>query len=152
MMKRPLLCAALALALLCALPAAPQDGGYWRASSSNAKSTTGDIAFSSSRLVINFAGFPLAQIRALKPTEATLLFDLDNAGGSGDLYRLDIPATKQFLHHNTLCGSEDAQWVVTWVQGRTLQLAIFSGAAMPQLTPEVLTNDAALCGVFTYTR
>jgi hypothetical protein len=63
---------------------------------------------------------------------------------------LNIPADKRFLHKNTLCGSEVTQWMVTYVEGRTLHVAFFSGNDMPLLTAEALTNSTDVCGLFSY--
>jgi hypothetical protein len=148
--------AALALAFslcgaLCAV--AQQDSGYWRAASSNALAITGDIHIGAAKLTINYANFPLAQIRVLKPAEVSAVFDADsNTSISGDLYRLNVPAEKRFLRHNTLCGSDDTQWMVTYVSGRNLQVAFFSGSQMPVLTVEALDHASTLCGSFTYAR
>lgn len=153
-MKSPIL---TALLLLLALPAAAQDKGYWRASSNTATSITGDITLSAVKLSVNFAPFPLAEIRPLQPAEINALFNADAAtqnavSGSGNLYRLNIPGSKHFLHKNTLCGSDDVQWMATWASGRTLQVAFFSGSDMPVLKPEVIANATNLCGTFTYAR
>ncbi len=146
-------CAAALLAFAASLPAAAQDAGYWRAASTNAVAITGDIRITADRITINFATFPLAQIRALKPEEASAVFDADsNANFTGNLYRLDIPADKQFLHRNTLCGSDDTQWMVTYTAGRTLQVAFFSAPAMPVLTVDALSHASNLCGIFDYSR
>lgn len=155
-MKRPLL-AALVLVACATLPATAQDTGYWRAASNTASSTTGDISIAGAKLTINFVSFPLAEIRALQPVEINALFNPDAAtpnaiSGSGHLYRLSIPGTKRFLHKNTLCGSDDVQWMATWTSGRTLQMALFSGSDMPVLKPEVLINTTSICGTFTYSR
>ncbi|HEX4155360.1 MAG TPA: hypothetical protein VHY48_07085, partial [Acidobacteriaceae bacterium] len=132
MKQRRLLFAALVCTLLFTLAAVAQESGYWRASSTSAKSITGDVSFSSLKVSFNYSAFTIAQIRTLQPAEAAALFSADNtAPGAGNLYRVDIPASKHFLHHNSLCGSEDTAWVITWVQGHTLQLALFSGAALP---------------------
>jgi hypothetical protein len=148
----PFLVAALApLALSSALRA--QDTGYWRAASNNALAITGDIHISADKLTINYANFPLAQIRTLKPAEASAVFDADNNGSiRGNLYRLNVPADRRFLHHNTLCGSDDTQWMATYGSGRTLQVAFFSGAEMPLLTVDALAHAEYLCGTFSYVR
>jgi hypothetical protein len=133
--------------------AAQQDKGYWTAASSNALAITGDVRISDARLTINYANFPLAQIRALKPDEAAAVFDADsNTAVSGKLYRLSVPAEKQFLHHNTLCGSDDTEWMVTYTSGRSLQLAFFSGTDAPALTIDALAHSSSLCGTFSYAR
>jgi hypothetical protein len=135
------------------MTAAAQEGGYWRAESSTTRSITGDVALSTEKISINYSGFVIARIRDLKPGEIIAAFDADNgAGGSGGLYRLSIPASKKFLHRNTLCGDEDTQWMATYVAGPSLHLAFFSGQKEPVLTPDALANAVNLCGVFSYVR
>ena len=153
-MKRfKLLSVVFACALSCSLPAGAQDAGYWRAESTTAKHITGDVALSDEKISINFSTYWIAQIRTLTPAEISAAFNADaNAPGSGSLYRLSIPSSKKLLHKSTLCGPEDTQWLVTYSTGRTLQLAFFSTSQMPVLTPEALTNNSNLCGVFGYTR
>jgi hypothetical protein len=148
--------ACLAFAFSHSVPAqgrSPLDQGYWRPASNTAHSITGDIAFTDAKITIGFNSYVIAQIRALRPAEAGAAFDADtNAPGNGNLYRTNIPAGKRFLHHNTLCGSDDTQWVATWVTGNTLQVAFFSGEKMPLLTLEALPNSTNLCGTYNYTR
>jgi hypothetical protein len=104
-------------------------------------------------LAINFSSFTIARIRALESGEVSAVFDVDtNIGGRGNLYRLSIPATKKFLHKNTLCGSEDTQWMAAFVSGRILHLAFFSGEKMPVFTPDAMANTTDLCGTFSYAR
>ncbi|MGC1422708.1 MAG: hypothetical protein WA354_00950 [Terracidiphilus sp.] len=143
-----------ALILCCSLPAAAQDRGYWRAVSTNAMAITGDLSISESRLSINLtSAFSIAQIRPLKPAESSAIFDVDlNETGSGYLYRLNVPAAKRFLHHNTLCGSDDTQWMATFVHDRALRVAFFSGTDMPLLTSDALANSTDVCGTYTYSR
>ena len=153
MKRQKLLCAIVAWGLTCSLAGVAQEIGSWRAASSTAKAITGDVALSDEKISINYSGFPMAQIRSLKPEEVGAAFDLESgADRSGNLYRLSIPASKRFLHHNTLCGSEDAQWMVTYVAGHDLQLAFFSGEKMPVLTPEAVANSTNLCGTFSYVK
>jgi len=153
-MKGPFLFGALAgLVLGCAPSASAQEKGYWAASSSTAKSITGDISISDTKVTINFTGFIIAQIRKMGPAEVDAVFASESGGGAnGNLYRLNIPAKQRFLHHNSLCGSDDAQWMVTSVDDRTLRVAFFSGANTPVFTPEALGNSTDLCGTFTYVR
>ncbi len=99
------------------------------------------------------SAFPIAQIRKLDPKEISAAFDgVDAATGSGNLYRLSIPAAKKFLHKNSLCGAEETQWMVTYVSGRSLQLAFFSGATPPLFTSEAIANSTNLCGTYTYAK
>ena len=146
--------AVASLLLVCSLPLAAQDKGYWRAVSSNiANDITGDLSITNDKITINFSAFNIAQIRPLTPTESSAIFDADpGASGSGNLYRLNVPAQKRFLHKNTLCGSDDTQWIATYVQGRALHVAFFSGPDMPVFTPEALANSTDVCGTFSYSR
>lgn len=151
MFKRISLVALIVFA--CSLACRAQDQGYWRAASTNASSITGDIAIAKNHVTIDFTSFLLAPVRVLKTDEVAAAFDADvNAGGNGELYRVSIPAAKRFLHHNTLCGSDDTQWMATYVTGRNLEVAFFSGDTPPVLTMDALSNSTSLCGTFTYAR
>lgn len=153
-MSRGILLGAVAsLMLACSLPLAAQDKGYWHAASSNANDITGDLSITNDKITINFSAFTIAQIRPLQTAESSAVFDADpGAGGSGFLYRLNVPGAKRFLHKNSLCGSDDTQWLATYVEGRSLRIAFFSGADMPVLTPEALANSSDVCGTFSYSR
>jgi hypothetical protein len=132
---------------------AQQDGGYWRAVSQTARSITGDIALSDSRLTINFVGFTISRVRALEASELSAAFNPDpGAQGVANLYRTDIPAGRKFLKKNSLCGSEDTTWMATYISGRSLEVAFFSGGKPPVFTLEAMNNASDLCGIFTYTR
>jgi hypothetical protein len=153
MKRETLLSAVVGLVLVCCMTAGAQDKGYWRAVSSTAKSITGDVALSDEKISINLVSFTIAPIRGLEQAEATALFLPDGtATGSGSLYRLNVPGEKKFLHKNSLCGSDDTQWMVTYVSGRSLQLAFFSGAKPPVFTPDAIANSTDLCGKFGYLR
>jgi hypothetical protein len=146
-------CAIVGLVVACCVSAKAQEAGAWRASSQTAMSVTGDISISDERLFINFYGFPMARIRDLEPGEVSAVFDVDsNAGGRGRLYRLSIPGSRRFLHKNSLCGSEDTQWMAAFVEGRSLHIAFFSGQKMPVFTVEAFANSTDLCGTYTYAR
>ena len=133
--------------------AVAQDKGYWRANGSTAQSITGDVALSDEKIAINLSNFTIAHIRALNSEEVGAVFNPDNiAGASGNLYRLSIPSSKRFLKKNSLCGSEDTQWMVTYVSGRSLQIAFFSGQKPPVFTSDAISNSTDLCGTFSYGR
>ena len=153
-MKVPLLAAALAA--VCAIPcvAQNQDKGMWYAASQSSNTVTGDIVIKDGRLTINLRTFPLAAIRALTPAELSAVFAADASSGPvGNLYRLFVSSSVQFVHHNTLCGSDDTQWMVTYAQGKALQVAFFSGQEMPKLTFDAVNSGSAnLCGTYIYTR
>ena len=137
----------------CFLALAAQEQGSWRAASKTARAVTGDVGFGGEKISINFSSFPVAQIRELQPAEIAAVFASDGtAGGSGNLFRTSIPANKKFISKNTLCGSEETQWVASYVAGKQLQLAFFSGASMPVFTAEAMGSSANLCGTYSYVR
>jgi hypothetical protein len=130
-----------------------QDRGFWSAASTAANSITGDITIGELKVTIDFLTFPLAPIRRLKPVEVSAVFDADvNAGINGMLYRLRVPARQRFLHKSTLCGDEDTQWMATYVTGKTLEVAFFSGDDMPVFTFDAISKSTELCGRFAYAR
>jgi len=152
-MRRVFLPAALAGVLLIVVLCSAQEKGYWRAASSTAASITGDIQISDTKLSINFTNFTLAQIRRLSPAETSTVFPAESSGeATGNLFRLNISAAKRFLHHNSLCGSDDVQWMVTSVAHHTLYVAFMSGTNTPVFTSEAMANSTDLCGTFTYVR
>lgn len=134
--------------------ASAQELGYWRAASSEAKSVTGDVGFSEGKLTIYFSNFDIVRASDLGAAQVSSVFDVDsnNTANKGHLYKVDIPAAKKFLHKNTLCGTEDTQWVAAYVEGRTLHLAFFSGQKAPVFTLDAISNSSALCGAYSYTR
>jgi len=144
--------AALVVVMLSAMSQAQQERGYWRALSKTAQAITGDVDISEYKISLNFYTTALADIRSLSPAEVNAVFGSESAQGPGELYRMSIPGNKKFLHKNTLCGGEDAQWAAVYVSGKTMNLAIFSGAAMPVLTGEAMANATNLCGTFSYVR
>ncbi len=153
MRKTTLLGLAAGLLGTCSLLASAQDKGPWRATSSNATAITGDIGVFDDKLSLTFSTFTIAEIRKLDPAEAAALFSTEtSAPGGGFLYRMDIPATKHFVHKNTLCGNDDTQWMATWLQGRDLHVAFFSGGKSPVMTPDALANSTDVCGLFLYSR
>ena len=130
-----------------------QEKGYWRAASSNANAITGDLSFSATKVTINLENYPIAEIRTLTADEDAAVFDAEpDAGGAGKLFHLRVPAEQKFAHHNTLCGTEDTQWMVTYVENKTLRVAFFSGDTAPALTVDALANSTDVCGIFTYAR
>jgi hypothetical protein len=139
--------------LMGSMSAVAQDQGGWRAVSSTAKAITGDVAFLNGRISINYLAFPIAEARVLHPEEVSAVFDLEgDAIPNGKLYRLNVPAATKFQHKNTLCGSDNTEWVVTYVSGRNLQLAFFSGEKAPVFTRDAISNSTDLCGTYTYGR
>jgi hypothetical protein len=131
-----------------------QDRGYWRAASNTAANITGDITISDAKLIINFRTFPLASIRSLKPAEVSSVFDVDvNTAHEGALYRLNVPGSLRILHRNTLCGSDDTQWMATYLSNpKTLQVAFFSGEEAPVFTFDAISHSTRLCGTYSFVR
>ena len=143
----------MVLGLAVCTSCAAQDRGYWRAASNNAAAITGDFTLNDTRVTLDFLSFTVASIRKLSASEVGAAFDVDtSAGPNGALYRLRVPGGQQFLHKNTLCGSDDTQWMATYVEGRNLHVAFFSGDNQPTLTTEAILNTTDLCGIFTYAR
>lgn len=144
------------LALTCTLNCAAQepDRGYWRAASNTAASITGDIAIGKAKLTMNFKSYPLAEVRSLKPAEVAAVFDADvNAAGQGTLFRLKVPAPTKLLHHNTLCGTDDTEWMATYLTDpKTLQVAFFSGDDEPVFSMDAISNSSRLCGTYSFVR
>lgn len=154
MRKLPnILCLTFVLACATGGWAQVPEKGYWKAASNTAASITGDIALSNSKITIDFTSFLLAPARQLVPAEVSAVFDeaVDTAG-PGSLFRLNIPATRRFLSHNTLCGSEDTHWMATYLAGKTLRVAFFSGDDAPTLTFEKMQGSTTLCGTYTFVR
>jgi hypothetical protein len=151
-MRSRSLLAAFAVVLAFTLSASAQEDGPWRAASTNARAITGDVTFSPLKITINFTAFTVAQIRSLKTEEVLALFNPDTPTGGGNVFRVEIPADRRFLHKNTLCGSDSTQWIVSYAQGRSLQIAFFSGATPPVLTVDALNDAPNLCGIFSYIR
>lgn len=135
------------------MSAVAQEKGSWRATSSTAQAITGDVTLSPEKISINFLPFPISRIRSLEQGEVSAVFDEGiDAGGSGSLYRVNIPATRMLMHRNTLCAGDDTQWMITYVAGRSLRIAFFSGTALPVFTRDAIVNSTDLCGTFSYAR
>ncbi len=142
----------LVFALASAAAQQPEKG-YWRASSRTAESITGDLAISGSKLTINLIPFVISPVRLLTPAEVSAAFDeAVETAGNGQLYRVNIPASRRFVKNNTLCGSQDTQWMAVYVANHTLKVAFFSGDGVPQITFEAMQGSNELCGTFTYAR
>jgi hypothetical protein len=151
-MKRNILLA-LALLLGFSLSSAAQDNGFWHATSQTATSITGDMVIREARVTMNFLSWPIVPARALTPVEISAVFDADsNVAQAGNLYHLNVAAGQRFLHKNTLCGTEQTQWMATYIEGRNLHVAFFSGSTMPVFTFDAIRNSTDLCGTFLYTR
>jgi hypothetical protein len=146
-------CAAAGLALACSISCLAQDRGNWYAASTAATRVTGDISIAAAKVTIDLFQFPLVPVRRLTPVEVSAAFDADvNAGINGDLYRVQVPARQRFQHKNTLCGTEETEWMATYVTGKTLQVTFFSGNEIPVFSFDALANSANRCGTFAYTR
>ena len=135
------------------IPVQIQDKGYWRAASNTAASITGDIGIAAATMTLNFKKYPLASIRSLQPAEVSAAFDADaSTAGPGTLYRLRVPAWVRLLKHNTLCGTDDAEWMATYAAGKSLQVAFFSGADEPKFSFDAIANSTHLCGTYSFVR
>ncbi len=154
LLRRLITSLVLMLPLMCTARAgAQEDRGYWRSASAEARAVTGDIAIGEAKVTINFATFPIAQIRRLKPVEVSAVFDADvNAGIEGTLYRLKVPPHQYIVRKNTLCGDQETQWMATYATGRALKVAFFSGDDMPTFAFDAMQNTTTLCGIYVYGR
>ena len=147
------MCVTIGLLLACYAAVTAQELGYWRAESSTARSITGDVGLSETKITINFSNFSIVRARDLEPAEVSSVFDVDsNSTDKGHLYKLNIPASKKFMHKNTLCGAEDTQWMAAYVEGHSLHLAFFSGQKAPVFTMDAISHSTNLCGTHTYIR
>jgi hypothetical protein len=152
-MRPPLKPALATLLLALTFTLAAQETGIWRASSSTARAITGDINITNEKLIINFMGFTMVRIRPLETTEPAAAFNTEtDPNGKGSLYRLSVPAATKLLHKNTLCGTEDTQWMATYMTPHSLQVAFFSGPKPPLFTHEAIANSTDLCGTYSYIR
>jgi hypothetical protein len=141
------------LLFCCLITAQAEERGYWRAASNTARSVTGDVTLADEKITINFSTTTMSRIRALEPAEVSAVFDTDSAtAGAGSLYRLNIPAEKKFLHKNSLCGTEDVQWMVAYARGNSLQIAFFSGGKPPVFTFDAIQNSTDRCGTYSYVK
>jgi hypothetical protein len=130
-----------------------EERGYWRAASNSARNVTGDVSLGDEKLTINFSTTTISKVRPLEPTEVSSVFDTDSAAaGTGSFYRVNIPSSKKFLHKNSLCGSENVQWMVAYAAGNSLQLAFFSGDKPPVFTFDAIANSTDKCGTFAYVK
>ena len=145
--------AAAGVLLTFCLCASAQELGYWRAASNTARAITGDITLSEEKIGINFLTFPIVRVRPLSASELSAAFDDDpGSAHTGSLYKLAISGSRKFLHKNTLCGNEDAEWMITDVSGRSLQVAFFSSEKPPLLTIEGRVNATDLCATYSYVK
>ena len=143
----------MGVVVACSAAGEAQDKGQWRAVSSNARAITGDVAITDTKVAINFVSFTIARIRGLEASEIAAAFDAEGAAAeSGSLYRLSVPATTKFLHKNSLCGSDETEWMLTYVEGKSLHVAFFSSKQTPVLTRDAISNSTDVCGTFTYGR
>lgn len=148
-----LVCVLLGLILACCAPGMAQEQGVWRASSSSARTVTGDVSLGDAQLLVNFYNFPIVRARDLEPGELSAVFDVDsNSTIKGHLYRLNVPANKKFLHKSGLCDGEDTHWMVAYAAGNTLHLAFFSSEKVPTFTIDAISNSSSMCGTYDYTR
>src|SRR5258708_12478622 len=99
MKREKLVSVMVGLVLVSCITAAAQDKGYWRATSSTAKSITGDVALADEKISINLVSFTMARIHGLEQAEGSALFDPEApTRGNRILSRLNLPSSKKFLH------------------------------------------------------
>ena len=157
-MKKRMMVAAVAgivlVGVVCgAAQANAQDNGRWRAADRRTEIMTDELTIAPMQLTIYESKFPMAPVRKLTPVEVGAVFDADtNAGIGGNLYSLHVPPGVYYTGGSPLCGNEFIRWMATYVRGRTLQVAFFSGDDMPVFTFDAIANSTARCGTYVYTR
>ena len=157
-MKRRMMVAAAAGMILVgvvfgAAQATSPDIGHWSAKTDRTRDMTGDLTITPGMLTIYQSKFPLARVRKLTPAETGAVFDADtNARIGGDLYRLHVPPGVYYTGGDLLCGREVIRWMATYVSGRTLQVAFFSGDDAPVFTFDAVSNSTAMCGMYIFSR
>ena len=153
-MKQRIMVATVAgVVLVCSLSCVAQDKGEWHPASTTTYNMTGDIMIASTNMTINVSKYPLTPIRKLTPAEVGAVFDADtNAGIGGNLYSVRVPPGVYMTGGSPLCGSEVIRWMATYVSGRKLRVAFFSGEDAPVFTFDAISNSTALCGTYAYTR
>ena len=128
----------------------------YRATSSSAIGTTGDLQTAPNTLVLSGHSLALVLVQSLDQTSlksAAAIFSVAVASGSsGALYRLHVPAATKFRASNTLCGAHDSSYALVLLNGKQLELAIFDGNKLPNLAPLAIRSSTTLCGTFEYSQ
>ena len=130
-----------------------QDTGHWRSATHRTEVMTGELTIAPENVTIYQSKFPMTFVRKLTPAEVGAVFDADtNAGIGGKLYSMHVPPRVYYAGGDLICGNEFIRWMATYVAGRTLQIAFFSGDDVPVFTFDTIANSTALCGTYVYTR
>jgi len=137
----------------------------WTAMSHTAYAITGDVETSPDGIVISHSSYPLVYVRDLRGDElqdSAQALDVQmpsSSGVEGRLFRTSIPGAARLVNGNTICGGENAAWVLALTargdgsgsaSGDWLYLAFFSGNAEPILQPQAIGSSKALCGTYNY--
>jgi hypothetical protein len=132
----------------------------WFAVSTTAMGITGDIKFSMNALRINRHTYNLKLVHPLDERDlqnASLLMSYNQVPLNQDayLFKTTIPKNSPMLGSNTPCGTKNIEWVLAIItKGKQdyLDLAFFSGAALPDLSPPAINRSTELCGTYGYLR
>jgi hypothetical protein len=137
----------------------------WTAMSHTAQAITGDVETSRNNILLLNKPYPLTLVRDLRGNElqeSAKLLSIEAVASpslEGRLFRTSIPATAPLINGNTICGRENAEWVLVLTThaeasgsntGDWLYMAFFSGDAEPVLQTQALGNSKALCGTYNY--
>lgn len=129
------------------------DVGHWNGANDRTVNMTGELAITPTELTIYESKFPLVLVRKLTPVEVGSVFDADtNARIGGTLYSLHAPPNVYYTGGSPLCGKEFIRWMATYVSGRTLYVAFFSGNDTPVFTFDAIADSTAMCGTYVYKR
>ena len=130
---------------------AAQENRTWHATSTTARSITGDVTLANAKMAINYSSWPIAQIRALQPSRTrSAAFDLDGTPeGTGILSGWTSRRKAVSSSKNTLCGGRRCA-VDGHLRGGSQPAAGVSsrGRRMPVLTGEAMVDGTNLCGTF----
>lgn len=125
----------------------------WAPSSTTAISITGTVTLAAHQLKIANKTFPLTlaqQIDKAHLADVGKIVDASEQPSSASLFKTLIPKRAALLHSNTICGAEDATWMLAVFGKDSLSLAFFSGANQPNLDPKIVANSTSLCGTYAY--
>jgi uncharacterized RDD family membrane protein YckC len=131
----------------------------WMPHSDSATWVTGPILMSTTGISIKNIIYPLTLTRPLKGNElesAAQIFHLQSSqDDEGWLFRANISSATRLINDNTLCGTDDAQWLIAVVTPdgpsttRELHLMFFSGDSEPAIQPG-LEKSSKECSSFVY--
>jgi hypothetical protein len=129
------------------------DTGKWTAASTTAMSITGDITITPTSISFAHKTFKIRLVREIDKAhldDAGRIADAGDSPPSARLYRIQIPRTTILLNENTMCGPNDAKWMLAVYEKKAISLAFFSGETEPNLDYQSVAVSHDLCGTYGY--